>query len=222
MILKLKCAQWYPRSIDTFHKGRSKLFRNVFDLRNIEYLKGRCDCQYESYHKVNDTCKPVTCGVGEQYGSDGCIPCSGIGSIVIGNECICRGSYLHPDGICSICPVNFLENDMSNLSDLPGQRELDIPQCIPCEGKYAKVERGICQCSKEGVLMHGDSECVECYGPSSITYLNSSGVCACKPGFVINQSGNRCIPCDGERLIMLYAPYDSQRTSPFSAFDPIF
>ena len=197
-------------------------FGNVFDLRNIEYVKGRCDCQYESYHKVNDTCKPVTCGVGEQYGSDGCIPCSGIGSIVIGNECICRGSYLHPDGICSICPVNFLENDMSNLSDLPGQRELDIPQCIPCEGKYAKVERGICQCSKEGVLMHGDSECVECYGPSSITYLNSSGVCACKPGFVINQSGNRCFPCDGERLIMLYAPYDSQRTSPFSAFDPIF
>ena len=168
-------------------------------LEYIEYEKGRCDCQYESYHKVNDTCKPVTCGAGEQYGSDGCIPCSGIGSIVIGSECVCRGSYLHPDGICSSCPVNFLENDMSNLSDLPGHRELDIPQCIPCEGKYAKVERGICKCSKEGVLMHGDSECVECYGPSSITYLNSSGVCACKPGFVINQSGNRCIPCDGER-----------------------
>ena len=165
---------------------------------DIEYKKGRCDCQYESYHKVNDTCKPVTCGAGEQYGTDGCIPCSGVGSIVIGNECICRGSYLHPGGVCSICAVNYLENDMSNLSDLPGQRELDIPQCIACEGKYAKVERGICKCSKEGVLMHGDSECVECYGPSSITYLNSSGVCACKPGYVINQSGNRCIPCDGE------------------------
>ena len=187
-------------------------------LEYIEYEKGRCDCQYESYHKVNDTCKPVTCGAGEQYGSDGCIPCSGIGSIVIGSECVCRGSYLHPDGICSSCPVNFLENDMLNLSDLPGHRELDIPQCIPCEGKYAKVERGICKCSKEGVLMHGDSECVECYGPSSVTYLNSSGVCACKPGYVINQSGNRCIPCDGKSTILCSnsaAPYKTLNFDPF-------